>query len=63
MNFIAAVIICTSIHYGVKDDYLSDNSESMNLEVLEEKAFSMFCFAMEKTGFRKIMLIERGYIA
>jgi hypothetical protein len=63
MNFIVATIICTLIHYGSKDDYLVESNEHKNMADLEEKSLTIFKFMMEKTGFRKIMLVERGHIA
>ena len=59
MNFIAATAIATFYHWGVKDDYLMENSEKQKLAELEQKSFSILKFVMLKQGLRRIMFIER----
>jgi hypothetical protein len=63
MNFIVAGALATLFHWGIKDDYLMENSEKQNMAELEEKSFSILKFIMFKQGLRKIMFIERDYIA
>ncbi len=63
MNFIVSIALATLTHWGIKDDYLVDNSEKPNTGEIEEKSFAILKFIMNKQGLRRVMFIEREYIA
>ena len=46
MNFIAATVISTVLHYGTEDDYLKESSEGRSQADLEERSFAIFRYMM-----------------
>lgn len=63
MNFIVAIALATFTHWGIKDDYLVDSSQKPNMSEIEEKSFAILKYIMHKQGLRRVMFIERQYIA